>query len=371
MNNIKKLFPIFFTLAILATGLFSCRSEREADYYFEATAMDGEFNGPIGNSGEFNYYIHLSDKGFDSAGNAMPDGTYYRFDIFSSAPQTDDNITIPAGRYILGSRGATACGTFTSDYSLFFTNGSGHDSGTQLVFSEGVVDISYEGKTCILDAELTDVAGMVHKVSYTGPVHLKDNASMAPELEIMPLEQDLYIFSDNITATSYGTVNNNGIYNIVFSMTDMPYDSQGNAITPGNILNMDCYASLTDDGRIAPGNYEILQYWGTQDYTLSPGGIVNDRFVGTLAIHYNNNGSASLGLLSSGILNISHIKDKEGRNAYRLEFCFITDDGYQVSGSYEGPVKLSGKVQSSTEMEQKSSRRPVSTPFAHSVFSVR
>lgn len=371
MNNLTRLFPALFVVAVLVAGISSCRSERDADFHFEAMVMEGEFNGPIGNGGEFNYYIHLSDKGFDSTGNALQDATYYRFDIFSSAPQNYDDISVPAGRYILGSRGSTACGTFTSDYSLYFTNGPEINSGTQLVFSQGYIDISYENGTYTVDAELTDIAGMTHKVTYKGSASLKNNASMAPELEIKPLDQDLYIFSDDITATNYGTVNNNGIYNIVFSMTDMPYDSQGNVITPGNVLNMDCYASLTSDGRIAPGNYEILQYWGTQDYTLSPGGIVNDRFVGTLAIHYNNNGSASLGLLSSGTLNISHVKDKEGGNAYRLEFCFITEDGYQVSGSYEGPVKLSGKDQATTKMEQKSGKRPVSTPFANNVFSVR
>lgn len=371
MNNLTRLFPALFVIAVLAAGISSCRSERDADFHFEATVMDGEFNGPIGNSGEFNYYIHLSDKGFDSAGNALQDATYYRFDIFSSAPQTTDDISIPAGRYILGSRGSTACGTFTSDYSLYFTNGSERGQGTQLVFSQGYIDISYENGKYSVDAELTDIAGMTHKVSYKGPASIKNNALMAPELEINPLDQDLYIFSDSITATNYGTVNNNGIYNIVFSMTDMPYDSQGNAITPGNVLNMDCYASLTDDGRIAAGNYEIDQYWGTQDYTLSPGGIINDRFVGTLAIHYNNNGSANLGLLSSGTLNISHNRDSEGTISYILDFVFITEDGHQVTGSYEGPVTLKNQDPSATEMEQKSRRRPVSTPFAHSVFSVR
>lgn len=370
-NNIRQLVPLLLFIAVLSSGILSCKSDREADFCFEAARLDGEYNGAIGNDGEYNYYIHLSDKGFDSAGNALPEGTYYRFDIFSTAPGAGKGITIPEGRYILGPRGSTACGTFTSDYSLYFVNGtSGND--VQLIFSQGVLEVSYSGDICTFKAELTDIAGMTHCVSYNGPVSLTDN-SVSPDLEIKPLDQDLYIFSDSITATNYGAVNGNGIYNIMLSLTDMPHDSQGNVITPGNILYMDCYASLTKDGDIIPGNYEILNYWGTQDFTMSPGEMINGRYVGTLAMHYNNNGSACLGLLSSGLLKISASGEASSGydKSYTLEFNFLTEEGYLVTGSYEGPVNITGPDPDITQMEQKSAKRPVSTPFAHNCFQLK
>ncbi|HIZ88295.1 MAG TPA: hypothetical protein IAC03_09120 [Candidatus Coprenecus pullistercoris] len=369
MKHIQNLIRPCAALMLLL-AVFSCRPDKEADFNLAAAHLDGEYNGPIGNDGECNYYIHLSDKGFDAEGNSCPGGTYYRFDIFSHEPADTSDITVPTGRYTLGTRGSTASGTFTQDRSMYFVNGTSGSSGIQLIFSQGVLDISCNDGTYTLEAELTDVAGMTHRVRYTGDMKILDHSS-GTGTNFLPLDRDLYIYSDHMAATDYGQVEGRDIHNIVLSMTDMPSDKDGNIVTPGHIISMDCYVTFTEDGLIKAGNYEISQYWGTQDFTLSPGEIVNDQFVGTIAAFYDNGYKAYLGLLSSGTLSISHDNSAD-TVAYDLEFEFRTQDGYMVTGSYSGAIDIvnAGTVPEAELYSRASLSRPVSNPMARTHFTL-
>lgn len=328
---------LFCIPLLLALAVLSCRPDNDVDYDFQALKLDGEYNGPIGDDGEYNYFITLSDIGFDSAGRSLPGGTYYRFDIFADVPSDTSRISVPSGRYTLGARNATASGTFTPDRSLYFVNDDSAAPETQLIFSQGHIDIRYNGDICVLTAEITDVGGMTHHISYTGDVSLLNHSSGSGEF--LPMDQDRYIYSDRIMATDYGLAGDGRFHNIMISITDMLTDKEGYVIPPGNILNMDCYMSLDQDG-ILPGRYELSQdYWGTQDFTLSPGEISNDSFVGTIVTYYDTQDRAWLGLMKSGMLIVDREKTDDSV-LYTLAYEFYTEDGYMAIGSYEGPITI-------------------------------
>lgn len=48
-----------------------------------------------------NFYLFLSDVGVDADGWELPNGIYYRFDLYSELLNTEDGLTIPYGTYTL------------------------------------------------------------------------------------------------------------------------------------------------------------------------------------------------------------------------------------------------------------------------------
>ena len=68
-------FPYLLLLtAIVAAAAVSCRKDNSADYNTEALVFYGDYNGAIGNSGECNYSLCLSDRGFGDYGSILPCG---------------------------------------------------------------------------------------------------------------------------------------------------------------------------------------------------------------------------------------------------------------------------------------------------------
>ena len=363
-QSILRILPLL--AAVLILSAVSCRKEKKADYIFEAVDFYGEYNGSIGTDGEHNYYIHLSDKGFDSEGRSLPEGTYYRFDFFSSAPSSTDRITIPAGQYVLGSKGASVQGTFTPEHSLYFVNGSSGNSEIQVIFSYGTLEITCEGDTYSIEADLTDITGMTHHISYKGPAELTDN-SMHSRLDYLPLGTDLHMESDSLIAVDYGTVN--GFHNIILSITDMPSDDS-RITPPGSILNMDCYMSVDEYG-ILPGRYELSEVWGIQDYSISPGEESNGQYVGS-TVEYFEQDSSLLGLIESGMLDLKRFESDSLTTSFTMDFEFITASSDTIRGTYSGPITLSETPLATlpASVSANTSSRPVFNPITRSHFSL-
>jgi hypothetical protein len=58
-------------------------------------------------SDNYNYYFYLSDKGFDENGMLLPDGYYFKIDLFGVEPVIDEEgyLHIPTGTYTLDDNG--------------------------------------------------------------------------------------------------------------------------------------------------------------------------------------------------------------------------------------------------------------------------
>lgn len=132
-----------------------------ADYYGDQFSVGGEQN----------YYVILSDLGFDAEGYAYEGGHYYILDIFSDVAPTDlSNIVIPEGTYTLGESGLTEAGTFTSDYSSYLD----YVEMMEYPFAAGEVVVTHEGSNTKFECVIVDVTGRTHTVTYSGSCNVGD-----------------------------------------------------------------------------------------------------------------------------------------------------------------------------------------------------
>lgn len=137
-----------------------------ADYYGDQFSVGGEQN----------YYVILSDLGFDAEGYAYEGGHYYILDIFSDVAPTDlSNIVIPEGTYTLGESGLTEVGTFTSDYSSYLD----YVEMMEYPFAAGEVVVTHEGNNTKFECVIVDVVGRTHTVTYNGPCNVGDASQMS------------------------------------------------------------------------------------------------------------------------------------------------------------------------------------------------
>lgn len=128
---------------------------------FVAADLDGNYYGTA-YSDFYNYYAILSDIGFDENGYALPNGTYFYFDMYSATPSSTEDIVIPNGVYTLGLNYG-AKDTFSSDYSkMLITNEENGDTNTY--FSEGTMTVTSEGIEVLLETE----NGEKYRVVYEG-----------------------------------------------------------------------------------------------------------------------------------------------------------------------------------------------------------
>ena len=68
------------------------------DYTLEAESFRGHYYGTnYGKNGEYNYYTWISDLPFDDLGRTQVGGTYYLFDLYAGAPESEDKPLPPAG----------------------------------------------------------------------------------------------------------------------------------------------------------------------------------------------------------------------------------------------------------------------------------
>ena len=140
-----------------------------ADYYGTQFSVGGEQN----------YYVILSDLGFDAEGYAQIGGHYYTLDFFSDvAPSDMSNIVMPEGTYTLGASGSTDAGTFTSDYSDY-TDYTDYVEMMQYPFAAGEVVVSHEGNNTVFECVIVDVVGRTHTVTYNGPCFIGDASQMS------------------------------------------------------------------------------------------------------------------------------------------------------------------------------------------------
>lgn len=104
------------------------------DFDMSLEIFTATWYGPLfGLDGEHRYYTWVSDMPFVNS-TTQVGGTYYLFDIFSTAPADESDPLPPAGTYTLGEEGATAAMTFTPEYSM----GVSTTTDEQVIFDTGI-----------------------------------------------------------------------------------------------------------------------------------------------------------------------------------------------------------------------------------------
>ena len=99
-------------------------------------------------SDNHNYYFYLSDKGFDDNGMLLPDGYYFKIDLFGVEPVIDEEgyLHIPTGTYTLddnGDNGAWEIGYQWSFCMKMNEQGSGYEFREN--YESAVLEVKEDG----------------------------------------------------------------------------------------------------------------------------------------------------------------------------------------------------------------------------------
>lgn len=285
---------------------------------FEAKALNGEYQ-RVSNTGAYNYFIILSEKGTTGWYDMYVD-TYYRIDLYSDvAPAEDGPVTLPTGVYCIDELSMEDAGTFAQAYSWrlqCFEDGT----YTESQYSNGIINVTENG----IEAYFTLTNGNVHYVTYTGSLELGYIEVPAPD-HYTSLTED-YIFEHKGFVSQiyyYGDLENVGLGNWIISAANS-YDEKMN----GDYLKVDVYLdSLEYDPELIYGEYEAVATSAELKGGNFLGGVFGAWLLG-VEDGYLVNGT--IAPLYSGKVKI----EKSGSGVLITVDC-VDDLGYKVQGTFE------------------------------------
>lgn len=152
-----------------ATASTTLRQAGDGEIMFNAPILTGEYLGDALTPGIGNYWFFITDRGFDSEGNSLPNTTYYRIDAYGPVSLQSDNFTIPNGTYTFDKNDSCAEWTFTAEYSGFWVTDENARRDKINPFEEGTLTVE-DGKITLE----VKVAGEKHTAIYEGRVALTD-----------------------------------------------------------------------------------------------------------------------------------------------------------------------------------------------------
>lgn len=126
-----------------------------------------------------NFYFFLSDLGLDEEGYEKANGNYYRFDIYTDIVDTTNGIVMPDGEYVLDMTDSCTPGTFTNEYSVFYSMDEyAYDYADVAYYAEG--HLVKEGNK--ITATVV-IRGAVHIISFEGDVVIYDSRTTEDDPE--------------------------------------------------------------------------------------------------------------------------------------------------------------------------------------------
>lgn len=139
------------------------RSPNEAA--LKATYFGGEYYGSIYSPGMGNYYLFLSDNGFNDKGMDMPNSKYYCMDLYGPIYEGPDGgeITLPIGTYTLNTDNEPQMWTMSWKYSHYRETDSTGMSPEEVVLDHATLVVTEDGATFECST-----AGVKHRVVYSG-----------------------------------------------------------------------------------------------------------------------------------------------------------------------------------------------------------
>lgn len=306
------------------------------DYKFEMKELYGIYYGvKYGQNGEYSYFTTLSDLPYGADGYSQPGGTYYILDMFGPAPE-NGSYMCPVGTYTLGEPGATEEFTFTPDISFAATISEDGETRTMNVtFTEGTIDVSKdENGYYVIEADMVDNEGKKHHVSYAGDegIWKDDSAPDIPPYGV--IDMDLNITATSATSKFIGANGIKTLMTVNLSFTDMSTDEDGNAMSPGSILDIQGMMQYNTNGYLTEGEYNVIE--GADYFILVPGEI-EDLFgtpapIGTYAQYIDEDNYSYYGAIKAGTMTISG----PGYGWYTIEWDFTTAEGHKITGSWTG-----------------------------------
>lgn len=140
--------------------------EIEGDYcLLDANHAFGVYFGDMYTPGYAdNFYLFLSDKGFDEEYYELPNGTYYRFDIYAPI---GDGTKIPAGTYTIDPTDSGELWTASLSYSVYYILDDYAEEAIVFDYpASGTICVGEDGSVTAEVAMLN--TGIGHRVTYDG-----------------------------------------------------------------------------------------------------------------------------------------------------------------------------------------------------------
>jgi hypothetical protein len=137
----------------------------------KASYFGGEYYGSLYSPGMGNYYLFLSDNGFNDEGMDMPNSKYYCMDLYGPLYEGPDGgeITLPIGTYTLNTDNEPRMWTMGSEYSHYRETDSTGMSPEEVILDHATLVVTEEGATLECST-----AGIKHRVVFSGQATIID-----------------------------------------------------------------------------------------------------------------------------------------------------------------------------------------------------
>lgn len=299
-----------------------------------------------------NFYLFLSDVGVDADGWELPNGTYYRFDLYSELVNAENGVAIPYGTYTLDS-GTMIPYTISMGYSAYYVmDDAAWDyavSGTPIA---GTVVVDETGITAHIM-----INGGWHTVTYEGEIVIVDASSGGEgggdfEGPYSTLYEDYQCNFDDHTLyyMYYGDYYEVGYMNWTFAV--MPNDYEG------DFVQFDVLAGPTSTADFF-GEYTIDESYGT--YTSYPGYIDWDGYM-VGAWYYTEDGITMAPFVDGTVSVVDN-----GDGTVSVEFDVYDDYDYNITGSWTGSMLSADQMSTRSSSFNKGEIKQVNAPVKSAI----
>lgn len=292
------------------------------------------------NKERYNFYLVLSDVGFDSSMYPNPNGDYFfRIDFYYEKAEDPDNAVIPDGTYgfdglndepesgLLGNRS----GFFRTDDMSFHKDKHDFENATFTVTT------TEKGKRYHLKALLND--GKMYEITYEGDIKFDNQSGESTggkKDQLPPLESDI----NAIFTIGEGSIiaQQDDLSQVSLAFSDMAIED-GQLTPPGNLLNINIITVL-QDGKIPERTFSIQADESEKNFII-PG--QEEYEAGTYypvfsyVQNYVTSNSSTTGYVNGGSVTI-----KKSAKGYSFDIDLTTKDGHKVTGKYDGEFPLYG-----------------------------
>ncbi len=294
-----------------------------------------------------NFYFFLSDVGVDADGWELPNGTYYRFDLYSELVDAEEGLAIPYGTYTLDGSGMEPY-TIGTEYSAYYVmDDAGWDYAVSGTPTTGTVVIDENGVT----AEIM-VNGAKHTVTYEGNIIVVDASSGGEgggegEGPYSTLWEDYRCnFNDHtLYYAYYSDYYEVGYMNWTFAV--MPNDGEG------DFVQFDVLAGANSTSDFF-GEYAINDSY--EAYTSYPGYIDWDGYM-VGAWYYTDDGFT----MAPFVDGTMSVKDN-GDGTVTVEFDVYDDCDNNITGSWTGEMLSADEMSTRSESLKKAEAKQVNIP---------
>ena len=163
---------IVITYESLSESVVIRQSASSEDNSLELGMLVGQYNGNK-YSAVPNYYFCLTDNGFETKEDPLPNSIYYRIDLYSEqVPEDVKNIKIPNGTYTLDLQNTYADGTFSQEYSFYLATSERATNEYALFFSESTLYVTDDKVQLMAVTE----DGQLHNVVFNGEYILENKS---------------------------------------------------------------------------------------------------------------------------------------------------------------------------------------------------